>query len=215
MKQGISVVEVLLIVAAVVLVVAFMYPVFRPHPHDGRRATCFNQERQLAVGILAYAQDHHETLPLPSDWIPATGLVSDSKVFDCPISMHEGTPMQPDYGMNARLYDTEAKTGKRVGVSLGAASDLQVIELLADIAGPTATTAAGPRDCPNLFPGSYTLSAFTGPGSTADLRHSGGLVCAFVDGHVASMKPAQMGKSTSKYSLPLKYVPAQVQEHRP
>lgn len=211
-KMGLA--EILLLLGILAVLGTLVYVLFLRNIYHP--PSCLDTTRRLTVGLLAYAQDHDETLPLPPDWAPATGLASERDAFDCPRSKKViGTLQHPEYGMNARLDDADEHTGAKYGVPLGAIGVPQNVELILDISGPTATTPARPDACPNHFPGSYTVSAFKGPGSNAAFRHSGSIVCSFIDGHVALLALDQVGKGRDQYSLPLKFTPPAKPPARP
>jgi prepilin-type N-terminal cleavage/methylation domain-containing protein len=63
MKRGFTLIELLVVIAIIALLAAILFPVFAKAREKGRQAACTNNQRQLAITILAFAQDHDETLP--------------------------------------------------------------------------------------------------------------------------------------------------------
>ena len=105
--------------------------------------------------------------------------------------------------MNAMLFTIDPKTRQKSQLDTETVTGPQLIEITADISGPTPMTLPKPGECANPFPGSFTINAFTGPGSTADFRHDHHIVCSYLDGHVASTTLEELKKrKLSKYSIP-------------
>jgi len=192
------------VIAIIAILAAILFPVFSKVRSKAFENQCLNNQRQLAIAIIGYAQDHDEMLPLPSEWIEATGLSSDGKVFDCPSSTLQGRPGAPDYGMNAFLF-TRDQSGEKSGLPLGEIDDPTAIELTADISGATDATASDEK---NPFPGSYTIPTLGATGTNAGVRHgrlelpqNAGLVISYVDGHVARVPLAETGNGPSPFSV--------------
>lgn len=197
-----------LIVVALAVLGCFVIgvPVVMHYVERGRNtavATCLNNQRQLAVGLLAYAQDAQETLPLPDAWIHCTGLRHDAKLFSCPLGPSSGTPQAPHYGMNASLFTRDPRTGQPRGVTLGQIDQPAVIELTGDITGPTPSASTLGKE-PNPFPGSFTLTALHGHRANAAFRHENGTnCCSYVDGHTACLRKSDLVyQPTAKFNLP-------------
>jgi len=208
--RGFTLIELLVVIAIIAILAAILFPVFAKAREKAHQASCMNNQRQLAVSLIGAAQDDGETLPLPSRWVEATGLLSDPKVFNCPSIGHKGTPSDPDYGMNAFLYDLDPLTGELVGASLGSIEDPTAVELTIDMQ-PGLTPAASNDtslsaeenalldECQNPFPRSATVTGLSG---TADLRHTDSCVVSYVDGHVAVYTTTSFPIAVTQYSLP-------------
>jgi len=200
--QGFTLIELLVVIAIIAILAAILFPVFAKAREKAYQTQCQSNQRQLAIGIMTYAQDHDETFPLPSNWTDATGLGSDSQVFDCPSTGLQGIPSKPDYGMNAFLYDIDPNSGAIVGAALGNILDPTRVELTADLGRITAASSGIPikDQMKNPFPNSYTVTGF-GTGS-GDARHSGAAICSFADGHVKLLKINELGTGANAYALP-------------
>lgn len=80
---------------------AVAFPVFARAREKAKQASCQSNLKQLALGMLMYAQDYDEKLPEASKW--AEGIkpyIKNEAVFRCP-SDTEGAPC--GYAMNANL----------------------------------------------------------------------------------------------------------------
>jgi len=207
--RGFTLIELLVVIAIIAILAAILFPVFARVREKAYQNQCMNNQRQFAIALLASAQDHDEALPLPSQWVEATNLSGDPKTFDCPSSAKVGTPSDPDYGMNAFLYDLGKDGLSIVPVKMASIEDPTRVELISDL---KRMTSAGAKDADpvrqalkdqfsNPFPKSYTVTGYTVTG-TGDVRHQSGAVAAFADGHVKLLKGLELGNGKSPYSIP-------------
>lgn len=125
-----------IVTAAIVVIGSIIFPIFPKVREKSYQNQCMNHARQLAIGLLSYAQDNDETLPAATNWVKATGLTGDPKVFLCPTFDKQGI----SYEYNTALSN----------VPLGELDNPAIVPLIW---------------CKN--------------------NHSGGMIIAFVDGHVA------------------------------
>lgn len=63
-RQGFTLIELLVVVAVIALLVAIIFPVFARARENARRATCQSNLKQLSLGLLQYAQDSDERMPV-------------------------------------------------------------------------------------------------------------------------------------------------------
>jgi len=203
--HGFTLIELLVVIAIIAILAAILFPVFARVREKANQTSCISNQRQLATSILSNVQDNDEILPLPSEWIEMTGLASDPKIFDCPTSSKDGTPSDPDYGMNAFLSDMDFRSDPpvRMGLALGNIDNPAAIELTADLKGMSfaASDNAVADEMINPFPRSYSVTGF-GSNGTGDMRHSRSAVVSFLDGHVALLKQGDVGAGGSGYNLP-------------
>ncbi|MHB0935142.1 MAG: prepilin-type N-terminal cleavage/methylation domain-containing protein [Armatimonadota bacterium] len=204
-QRGFTLIELLVVIAIIAILAAILFPVFAKAREKAHQTACSNHQRQLAIGILSGVQDNSETFPLPGEWIEAVGLSSDPKVFNCPTNSHKGVPSDPDYGMNAFLYDVDPDTGGIVACAMGNIEDPTTVELTTDIKGLSSKGAADTDPLKDLkdkfispFPNTFTV---TGYGDNGEMRHNGSAIVSYVDGHVKMIKAAEL-TGTSPYSLP-------------
>ena len=168
-QHGFTLIELLVVIAIIAILAAFLFPVFAGAREKARQASCLNNQRQIAMAIMMYAQDYAETLPpaanFPSTLIGAYGL--SGKVWRCPTS-GKGSESTPDY-----LYDYD-----RGGESLG------------DLTAPTITPLLGDGVASNpLYPNMASRTR------DFQLRHAQKVMVAYADGHVllTHTRPAVMG----------------------
>jgi prepilin-type processing-associated H-X9-DG protein len=192
----------LVVIAIIAILAAILFPVFAKAREKAYQTACVNHQRQLAIALMSAAQDNDETLPLPSEWVSATNMSSDAKIFNCPSVSHKGRPSDPDYGMNAFLYDVDSQTGGIVALALGRIENPAAIELTADKrVGFTPDSYGDPikDQFMNPFPNSFTIDGYKG---TGEARHSGGVVVSYVDGHVKLLKGIELGLGMTGYNIP-------------
>jgi prepilin-type N-terminal cleavage/methylation domain-containing protein len=66
--KGFTLIELLVVIAIIAILAAILFPVFAQARAKARQTTCLNNMRQLGTGLMMYAQDWDETLPL-NDYI--------------------------------------------------------------------------------------------------------------------------------------------------
>lgn len=69
---GFTLIELLVVIAIIAILAAILFPVFAQARAKARQTACVSNQRQIGVGILAYAQDYDETLPI-SNYPDPTG----------------------------------------------------------------------------------------------------------------------------------------------
>src|SRR5437773_5547224 len=99
-----TLIELLVVIAIIAILAAILFPVFAQARAKARQAACLSNMKQLGTGLMMYAQDYDETLPL-NDYIgnglaplpcwldPSAGVswcsgiypyVSNAQVYVCP-----------------------------------------------------------------------------------------------------------------------------------
>ena len=195
LQGGFTLIELLVVVAIITILAAILFPVFSKARAKAYQSHCTSNQRQLAIAIQTSSQDRDELLPLPSEWVAATGMSGDAKIFDCPSNSHKGVASDPDYAYNAYLFDLI--DGAKTELAVGAINNPTEVELTIDSEGMTpAVESSG-----NPFPRSFTANGVTGGGSIVKQRHTGGAVLSFLDGHVGYRKGAN-GFTMSEYGIP-------------
>jgi prepilin-type N-terminal cleavage/methylation domain-containing protein len=62
-KAGFTLIELLVVLAIISILAAILFPVFARARENARRASCMFNSKQLALGMLMYAQDYDEKFP--------------------------------------------------------------------------------------------------------------------------------------------------------
>ena len=161
--RGFTLIELLVVIAIIAILAAILFPIFTKVREKANQSKCMNNQRQLAVAIMAKAQDNDEQLPLPGTWIAECNI--DAKLFDCPSNSHIGVSSDPDYGMNAFLYDIDPKSGGIIPAALGKIEDPTTVELTTDMAPGMTGASNGTNQgamlkdqFTNPFPKSFTVA---------------------------------------------------------
>lgn len=63
-RSGFTLIELLVVIAIIAILAAILFPVFASARESARRASCLSNEKQITNGMLMYAQDYDEQLPL-------------------------------------------------------------------------------------------------------------------------------------------------------
>jgi len=63
-RRGFTLIELLVVIAIIAILAAILFPVFAQAREKARQATCVSNVKQLALGLMMYAQDYDETFGL-------------------------------------------------------------------------------------------------------------------------------------------------------
>jgi prepilin-type N-terminal cleavage/methylation domain-containing protein len=200
-----TLIELLVVIAIVVILAAVLFPVFAQARARARQIHCASNTRQLALGILMYAQDHDDVLPpvayragSEADTAPAVLwpdlLAPYLKNEQIRLCLADGRARVNSYGLNelafADLTDPDAQHAP--------------VRPLAAFQNPTATVMLGEvgteDDMTTDRPDRYKMVA---PGSplndAADARpaarHFERVNLAFMDGHQQPLRLEQFYRS--------------------
>ncbi len=102
-RFGFTLIELLVVIAIIAILAGMLFPVFAGAKEKARQVTCINNQRQLAIAIQIFTQDHQKYPG--TDWY-ATIAINEPKVFVCPSK----TDQQYGYGMNSYLQNVKADT---------------------------------------------------------------------------------------------------------
>jgi len=196
-RRGFTLIELLVVIAIIAILAAILFPVFAKAREKARTASCSSNEKQIMLGILQYAQDYDETLPMGHNSTSAghwhNVIQPYLKNFDllrCPSKSGNNFPV--GYGVSHNLMPWGH------GYALGDIQDVAGTFLVCDAAqcsagvlGATSWTdwqATPPTNLSGTVNnwsaddewGNYTRRPVT--------RHTDGLNIGFADGHVKWMR---------------------------
>jgi len=117
---GFTLVELLVVIAIIVVLAAILFPAFTAAREKSRQATCMSNQRQLALALLAWTQDHNECLPTAEGAWAAADVPPNLLI--CPTA--GGTE------------NTYAYSGLVAGLPLGKVPEPAVTQLTADGLSP-------------------------------------------------------------------------------
>jgi prepilin-type N-terminal cleavage/methylation domain-containing protein len=95
---GFTLIELLVVIAIIAILAAILFPVFAKAREKARQSTCLNNQRQIAVALQLYAQDHEEVLPTTENVWQAANV--GAGVLKCPTA---GAKVANGYGYNANI----------------------------------------------------------------------------------------------------------------
>jgi prepilin-type N-terminal cleavage/methylation domain-containing protein/prepilin-type processing-associated H-X9-DG protein len=156
--MGFTLIELLVVIAIIAILAAILFPVFAKAREKARQSSCLNNQRQIAVAILMWAQDHDEMLPDSSNVWPEINV--DRNILMCPT---KGKKVA-----NAYVYSNLVSSK-----SLGEFASPSTTFLIADGQHAATTTPTVTYDNVAYY------------AEDADFRHSNVAVAAFMDGHVS------------------------------
>ncbi len=67
-RRGFTLIELLVVIAIIAILAAILFPVFARARENARKANCQNNLKQIATGLLMYAQDYDERFGLASGY---------------------------------------------------------------------------------------------------------------------------------------------------
>ncbi|MGC4046225.1 MAG: DUF1559 domain-containing protein [Armatimonas sp.] len=65
-NAGFTLIELLVVIAIIAILAAILFPVFAQAREKARQTSCLSNMKQIALGVMMYAQDYDETYPLGS-----------------------------------------------------------------------------------------------------------------------------------------------------
>jgi prepilin-type N-terminal cleavage/methylation domain-containing protein/prepilin-type processing-associated H-X9-DG protein len=64
MRKGFTLIELLVVIAIIAILAAILFPVFAKAREKARQTSCLSNVKQIALGVMMYAQDYDEHLPI-------------------------------------------------------------------------------------------------------------------------------------------------------
>ncbi len=111
-SSGFTLIELLVVIAIIAILAAILFPVFAQAREKARQTACLSNTKQLSLGVMQYAQDYDETLPvvgttgtMRGTWMTQIySYVANKDVFSCPSLGGVGYSNQGGVYGNASAY---------------------------------------------------------------------------------------------------------------
>lgn len=71
--RGFTLIELLVVIAIIAILAAILFPVFARAREKARQSGCLSNSKQLMLGVMMYAQDYDERLPIGTSYWYAPG----------------------------------------------------------------------------------------------------------------------------------------------
>ncbi len=177
--------EIDLIIAIIAILAAILFPVFSKAREKARQTQCMNNQRQLAIAVNMYTQEHNETLPDSATvWqsLKLTSALTSNQAALAVTSSVTKCPNKPE--ANGYVYNNMI-SGKKLGdATMG---DPTAVWLFAD--GASSNPAM-----PNV---AFAIT------DVDSVRHANNFIAAGLDGHVEMVKSTGISawNSRSPYGI--------------
>ncbi|HEX2948740.1 MAG TPA: prepilin-type N-terminal cleavage/methylation domain-containing protein, partial [Armatimonadota bacterium] len=161
-QRGFTLIELLFVIAIIAILAAILFPVFAKAREKARQTQCTNNQKQMMTAIQMWSQENDEKFPASQTvW---SDIAVPAKVLQCPTI---GKNIA-----NAYVYNNV--------LSQQALGEIEYpMDMLAIVDGQgDADSTADPVRYANIAYSSSNIA----------LRHTGGAIVAYADGHVAYTK---------------------------
>ena len=175
---GFTLIELLVVIAIIAILAAILFPVFAKAREKARQTSCLSNQKQIALGLLMYAQDYDEKIPYPFwgwgtppyTWrVVIDPYIKNTQIYQCPSdSTAYWLPVQGSYALNCNFFNFLNIPGQEWTLSPS----------IGQIVCPSQTLLTS-----ELANGDWPIL----PWNVA-FRHNEGANVSFVDGHVKWMK---------------------------
>jgi prepilin-type N-terminal cleavage/methylation domain-containing protein len=103
-NSGFTLIELLVVIAIIAILAAILFPVFAQAREKARQASCISNNKQIALGVMMYAQDYDETLPLGSYiFAGMTSAVTWQDLVEPYVKVGAGADPQPGSPANRKV----------------------------------------------------------------------------------------------------------------
>ncbi len=66
--RGFTLIELLVVIAIIAILAAILFPVFAQAREKARQTACLSNQKQIGLGLMMYAQDYDEVLPMAQSY---------------------------------------------------------------------------------------------------------------------------------------------------
>ncbi len=210
-RRAFTLIELLVVIAIIAILAAILFPVFAKAREKARQSSCANNDKQLGLAMLQYAQDYDETFPSITNQSPVANPVIPGNTY---FNYHSSygyffcwsNAIYP-YIRNVQVYRCPSTTYENYGVAYGLpVYGVAVGGGYATIFGrPKMNIIKRPAEIGMIFEKGdgggcqYVNSASTSAGVSyyaQRMDHNDGMNLAFFDGHVKWARGQRPGTYT-------------------
>lgn len=146
-RPAFTLIELLVVIAIIAILASILFPVFAQARDKARQAACLSNTKQVALGVMQYAQDYDETLPVQGDngqnrgrwFVQIYPYVKSAEVFTCPnlpdaklnpnqFALNNSNPLS-GYGWNTALGYYNPSQTTMTTLEINAASGVPLAEI--------------------------------------------------------------------------------------
>ena len=190
--RGFTLIELLVVIAIIAILAAILFPVFAKAREKARQSSCLSNCKQLALGVLQYAQDYDERLQRHCDnggaGVTVTAddcwsgvlqpYVKNTQILRCPSN----SGGNQSYG-----WDIHGLDYKALSTFTTPAEKLLFTEHDTNGGGYVRYSTCSGAGCSDTGAQRSNIAGHT-PTTSGPARHNDGNNVAFLDGHAKWMK---------------------------
>jgi prepilin-type N-terminal cleavage/methylation domain-containing protein/prepilin-type processing-associated H-X9-DG protein len=225
-QKGFTLIELLVVIAIIAILAAILFPVFARAREKARQASCSSNQKQIALGLLMYAQDYDEAFPgfyqkaTTADWPLLIWIdaimpyVKNDQLFRCPSGNDSSIDPGTHYAGTKRLTTSYAVNryvcnggrdpfNNRMAQITAPAQTLLTFDAIRGArwcATPMGTGGSSGDDCYGRPAGIIEVSGGSLVAGQDYGLHNNGANVSFCDGHVKWMKSGAWESYAKHYS---------------
>jgi len=198
-RRGFTLIELLVVIAIIAILAAILFPVFAKAREKARQSSCSSNVKQMALGMLQYAQDYDETFPPSGNGSQTTPVIPGDTIFNnnAGTYYHSWASLIYPYIKNTQIYRCPSSSYNNYGVAYGL--PYNCVNSAGTLVGLFVNNTTGPRLGQMLAPAQTMMISEKGGGGgyqyimngqyyACRADHNEGINLGYFDGHVKWLK---------------------------